>query len=310
MPDKQIEKILVALDGSDRSVRTVKYLAGLTALVNAEVRLFHVFRNVPASHYDLAREPSAIKMSGQLLGWEQHQRQLIEKHLERCRKILLAANFDPKRVKTVIHDRQHGVARDLIATVANARKPYDAVIIRRRGMGRLAGVVIGSVAFKMLDGLHMAPLVFAGRKPDNKKILIGMDLSGNAMRAVDFVGRMTQGRGYTIALAVVVRRNGTTGSGEGADADVKAYENALEEAFEQARERLAAYGFDREEIDSRIIRNKPSRAGALVEFAEADNYNTIVVGRKGVTNLDDFLIGRVSHKILHVGRKHNVWIVN
>jgi len=68
--------------------------------------------------------------------------------------------------------------------------------------------------------------------------------------------------------------------------------------------------FVREEIDSRIIRNKPSRAGALVEFAEADNFNTIVVGRKGVTNLDDFLIGRVSHKILHVGRKHNVWIVN
>ena len=310
MPDKPIEKILVALDGSDRSVRTVKYLAGLTALVNAEVRLFHVFRKVPESHYDLAREPAAIHISGQLLGWEQHQRQLIEKHMERCRRILITANFDPERVKAVIHDRQHGVARDLIATVANARKPYDAVIIRRRGMGRLAGVVIGSVAFKVLDGLHMAPLVFAGRKPDNKKILIGMDLSENAMRAVDFVGRMTQGRGYTAALAVVVRRNGAAVVGEGAETDVKAYENALESAFEKARNLLAAYGYDGEKIDSRIIRNKPSRAGALVEFAEADNYNTIVVGRKGVTNLDDFLIGRVSHKILQVGRKHNVWIVN
>jgi len=249
-------------------------------------------------------------MSGQLFGWEQHQRQLIEKHLNRCRKILLAANFDPQRVKTIIHDRQRGVARDIISTVATAHTPYDAVIIRRRGMGRLAGVVMGSVAFKLLDGLHMAPLVFAGRKPDNQRLLIGLDLSENAQRAVEFVGRMTRGKGYAVGLAAVVRQNDVPTPVEGAEAVVKEYEIALEDAFERAKVRLAAFGFDRQDIDCRILRNKPSRSGALVELAEADRYNTIVLGRKGVTNLDDFIIGRVSHKILHVGRKHHVWIVN
>ena len=50
--------------------------------------------------------------------------------------------------------------------------------------------------------------------------------------------------------------------------------------------------------------------GALVELAEKGEYHTVVIGRKGVSSLDEFLIGRVSRKILYVGRKHHVWIVD
>ena len=309
MNTNAINKILVAIDGSDRSIRTVKYIAGMPGLINAEVHLFHVFSHIPESHYDMAREPASIKISGQLIAWEKYQRQKIEKHMEKCRKILLANDFDPQRVKTVIHNRRQGVARDLIA---EARSGYDAVFIRRRGMTKLAGIVMGSVAFKLLDGIHMAPLVFAGRKPENRRILIGMDLSENAMRAVEFVGRMTQGTGCKVGLASVVRRDSFSEGDEqaGVNADLKEFEASMADVFERARMKLGAYGLDRGSIDAVIIRQAQSRAGALVELAETDEYNTIVIGRKGVSGLDDFFIGRVSRKILYAGRKHHVWIVN
>ncbi len=310
MDPQSINKVLVAIDGSDRSIRTVKYIAGLKGLVNAEIHLLHVFQHIPESHYDLAREPSSIRMLGSLVGFEQHQRRQIEKHMKKCRDILLAADFDPQRVKEMIAKRRQGVARDIIAT---AQEGYDAVFVRRRGMTALAGVVMGSVAFKLLDGIYRAPLVFAGRKPDNQRILIGMDLSDNALRAVDFVGRMTRGSGCKVALAAVLRRDRFSekddSSEENSAVEIE-FEKAIGDAFEKARKCLASYGFDRESVESEIIRGARSRSGALVELAEKGEYNTIVIGRKGVSSLDDFLIGRVGRKILYVARKHHVWIVD
>ncbi len=310
MDPHAINKVLVAIDGSDRSLRTVKYIAGLKGLVNAEIHLFHVFQHIPESHYDLAREPSSIRMLGSMVGWEQHQRHQIENHMKKCRDILLAADFDPQRVKEMIAKRRQGVARDIIAA---AQEGYDAVFIRRRGMTALAGVVMGSVAFKLLDGIHQAPLVFAGRKPDNRRILIGMDLSENALRAVAFVGRMTRGTGCKVALAAVMRRDQFPGEDDGSEENAGAktdFGRAITDAFEKARVCLSSYGFDPESVASELITGAQSRAGALVELAEKGEYHTVVIGRKGVSSLDEFLIGRVSRKILYVGRKHHVWIVD
>lgn len=310
MDQKSINTVLVAIDGSDRSIQTVKYITGLKGLVNAEIHLFHVFHHIPESHYDLAKEPSSINIMGSLISWEQHQCRQIESHMKKCREILLAADFHPQRVKAMVNKRRQGVARDIIAT---AQTGYDVVFIRRRGMTRLAGIVMGSVAFKLLDGIREAPLVFAGRKPDNQRILIGMDLSDNAFRAVDFVGRMSQGADCTVALATVMRREGFTEESNGTDVDHAGkteFESAIAESFERAKMCLAAYGFDREKINTEIITGARSRAGALVDLAENEAYNTIVVGRKGVSGPNGFLIGRVSRKILYIGKKHNVWVVN
>lgn len=310
MDQKSIKKVLVAIDGSKRSIQTVKYIAGLQALMSAEIHLFNVLHHIPESHYDLAREPASINMMSSLISWEQNQRKQIEYHMKKCRDILLAADFHPQRVKTMVNKRRQGVARDIIAM---ADKGYDAVFIRRRGMTKLAGIVMGSVAFKLLDGVRSAPLVFAGRKPDNKRLIVGMDLSVNSARAVDFVGRMTHGTNCTVKLATVLRKESYPGNGKGEErskAREAEYEKAIVEAFEKAKTNLISYGFDREKIDTEIIKGARSRSGALVELAEKQEYNTIVLGRKGVSSLDDFLIGRVSRKILYVGKKHHVWIVD
>jgi len=311
MPKSSISRILVPIDESPRSIQTVQYLAGLTPLVDAKVHLFHVFSPIPRSYYDLAREPAHVRLWGNVLAWEHQQRKNIAAHMEKCRSILLAADFHPQRIKTIVQDRQQDVAREIIERAAS---DYDALFMRRRGMSKLAGLVMGSVAHKLLDHVDKVPLIFAGRKPDNRRILIGLDLSENAIRAVDFVGRVVDGGGYSICLAAVVRgAGGQEAAGLQDDGGAKVYqtyEAEVMEAMARAKSRLVAWGSAPEAIQTAVITNAVSRTGALMELALKDDYNTIVVGRKGISGLNNFLIGRVSHKLLQVGRKHNIWIVS
>jgi len=35
----------------------------------------------------------------------------------------------------------------------------------------------------------------------------------------------------------------------------------------------------------------------------------LLVGRRGLSEVGDFVIGRVSSKVVQVGRKHSVWVI-
>jgi nucleotide-binding universal stress UspA family protein len=47
MKKKDRNKLLVVVDGSDRSIQTAQYLSDITSMRNCEITLFHVFNKVP-----------------------------------------------------------------------------------------------------------------------------------------------------------------------------------------------------------------------------------------------------------------------
>jgi nucleotide-binding universal stress UspA family protein len=303
-------KLLVAVDGSDRSIQTAQYLSAISSFTNHIICFFHVFNKVPESYYDLSKEPSSISPFSSVLAWETQQREHMEKHMDQCRQVLLEADFHPDRIKTVIHNRRVGVARDIIA---EARQGYDALMIRRRGLGRLHGLVMGSVAFKLLNSADLPPLLFAARKPFNRRILIAVDGSDNAMRAVTFAGQNLAGGGCSFRIVNVLRGDFMLHQTSPHKMEVReSFENAESEitAFlDAARNQLIASGAAADKISVEIVRDAPSRAAAIVQVAEENHYNTIVLGRKGSSRVREFTIGRVSSKALQIGRELGVWIV-
>lgn len=312
MADLKQNTLLVAIDGSDRSIRTVAYLAEMPAFFNKEIHLFNVFASIPESYYDLGKEPSSIKITSGLYAWEKEHRNKIEKHMNKCKKILVAADCNPEKVKIIIHKRRKGVAQDIIS---ESKKGYEAVVVRRRGMSNLQGLIMGSVALKLLNGVVTTPLLFAGRKPCNRRILVAVDGSENALRAVDFVGRMVGGYDYCIGLVTVLRQNIKQNTKNGTDMDMEqAFMDAVElqsiQNIEKAREHLIAAGVEDTVITTEIVKGETSRAGGIIDTAEKGDFDTIVVGRRGLSRVQQFFAGRVSTKVLHVGRKHHVWIVN
>ena len=311
MVNENRQRLLVPLDGSERSIRTAQYLADMPAFRQMEIHLFNVLLPAPESYYDLQMEPAGGRMTAWLYSWQKMQQDQIETHMEEWRNILLSAKYDRDHIRRTVRQCREGVARDIIA---ESKAGYRAVVARRRGMGAGKGLIMGSVAQKLLGGIDSVPIIFTGRKDNHRRILIAVDGSDNAMRAVDFVASTLGGFDYTVALATVLRTDGNQNQELLLDSAFQDYveemEHAVEKFLTRARDRLVAAGFDASRITTKIVKGALSRAAAIVQTADQGGFDTIVMGRRGLSRVEQFFAGRVSTKVLQLGRTFNVWIVN
>ncbi len=303
-------RLLVAVDGSDRSIQTIQYLADISSFRTHSVIIFHVFNKVPESYYDITKAPASLQSTSSVRAWEVQQRKQMEKHMSQCRQLLLRGGFHPDRIKTIIHNRRVGIARDIGNEAYNG---YDTLVLGRRGMGQLHGLVMGSVAFKLLNGIGNLSLIFAGRRSFNHRVLVAVDESDNAMRAVAFAGEKLAGSNCSIRLLNVLRGDLMLNKMSAEKLEVQETfdhaERQISESMFKARNRLVASGFVSQAVTVEIVKDAPSRTAAIVKAAVEGNYNTIVTGRKGISQVREFTIGRVSSRILQVGREFSVWIV-
>ena len=306
MDAKKKKKILVPVDGSDRSLNTVRYVAGNPAFRNMRIVLLHVFSSLPEAYLDMESDVRSKQVIKQAKAWERQQRKDIQAFLEKAKKVLIKAGIPERDVGTRIQDRRKGIARDIIR---EAKKGYSAVIARRRGLNAMRGVVVGSVTAKLIQKIDFVPLIIAGRNPKGRKILVGFDGSEDALRAVDFVGAVTAGCNYAVSLLHVIRSKENT------------YSNSLLKAFEKeaaqemtsssylAAKKLVSWGLEPESITTQTVKGKRSRARTIFEEAKKNAFGTIVVGRRGRSRVRDFFIGRVANKIIYLARDPAVWIV-
>ena len=77
----------------------------------------------------------------------------------------------------------------------------------------------------------------------------------------------------------------------------------------EAKRHLKKAGLSNEQITSEILTYQKSRATAIVTTATKYGYDTIVVGRRGLTDTGEFQMGRVSRKIIHFAYRSTLWIV-
>jgi nucleotide-binding universal stress UspA family protein len=301
---------LVAIDGSDRSLQTSQYLADITFFRHQKINLFHVFNKIPESYYDLSKEPFSLTSASYVRGWETQQRKNILKHMNHCKELLLAADFHPKLIDVKIHNRKIGIARDIIA---EAKKDYRALVLRRRGMGQIQGLIMGSVAFKLINGVNNIPLMFAAKRPFNHRVLIAIDGSESAMRAVKFAGNLLKDDHCHIKIVSILRNEivlkKILKKAPEVEESFNHEEKMISDIIEKSRSQLMGLGIAPEAIEVEIIKDADSRAFAIVQAASSGNFSTIIIGRRGVSRIREFVIGRVSNRILHLGREFGVWIV-
>jgi nucleotide-binding universal stress UspA family protein len=302
--------LLVLVDGSERSMQTVEYICRVKAFLKNRVVLYHVFTGIPEGFWDLEKEAINLSAVNQLKVWEVHKKIEIREFMKKAKAYLLDAGLAAEDYGEIVYPRTKGIARDILA---EAQQGYAAIILRRRGMGALEEIAVGSVASKLISKVSFLPVVVAGQRPVNNKILIGIDGSDHSIRAAEFVGEMLGGYGYSVELFHVVRA--FSGLVPESPEFVMPREYAddhnkqMGKTFASLRQKLIDLGFEDQNITEKIITGAFSRAGAIVEEAEAQDCGTIVVGRKGISSVQEFFMGRVSNKIIHIGRKWTVWII-
>jgi nucleotide-binding universal stress UspA family protein len=304
------KKILVPLDGSDQAMNTVRYIAKIDPFREMHIALFHVFSSVPEAYWDLEKNPRRTSTVRLVKPWEVEQKKRIDQQMQMAEQYLLKAGFPSACIKLKIQKRNKGIARDIIQ---EARSGYEAVVTRRRGMTGLRGIMLGSVATKLIEKLLFIPVILAGRKPPGNKILIAFDGSEGARRAVDFVANTLSGFDYDLKLIHVIRgrekRNLESHQMYLPRNLSEIMRKEMIAKLDKARKKFIADGFQPQQVTTKLVTGVSSRAGAIVAEAKQENYSTIVMGRRGQSKVRDFFIGRVTNKVIHIGRDRTVWIV-
>jgi nucleotide-binding universal stress UspA family protein len=83
----------------------------------------------------------------------------------------------------------------------------------------------------------------------------------------------------------------------------------VQKAMDEARKRLVKAGFQEKKIVSKMESKRKGVARDIMAEAQS-GYDTIVLGRRGLSSIAEFLIGSVSQKVLHSARDVSVVLVS
>jgi len=307
-------KVMVAVDGSNQAFDTARYAGRMLGGCGARIVIYHVRMNVDEAFYDIGINPAGRQQMAGIRAWEHEQRKAADEILEKACHIMERAGVDRTRITVKAEPRKIGFARDLIKESYDG---YDAVVIGRKGHRRFRGLVLGSVANKMIERLRHVTLWVVGGNPAPDRILIGLDASEGAMRAVDHVVSTRNGHDdRQIYLVHVVRTWESLPSPiilqiekEQLEALVAEAKEMIEPVFQEAAQRLEAAGYATDRVHHEVVSGADSRAMGLIQFARQNDIGTLVMGRRGLSRVEDFLMGRVGHKIVNTVRNRAVWIV-
>ncbi len=300
-------KILVTVDGSAHALDTVRYLGWTLPPHGVELVLFCVLNTEPEFFPDNAESPGAGSASNVTGDWKTQQRNAIDLFMANASQILVDRGFPREAVKVSIQERKVGIARDIIREAQNG---YDAVVAGRQGMNPITRLVIGSIASKLVQSLTFVPLWLVGKAVPSNKMLVAIDASEGSMRAVEHIGRMLGGTKVELTLFRVVRTRKSDVAGQ-EDSKVKSDEDsALLRAFEKASAILEKNGIDHDQISTKVLSGVATRSGCIIAQATNGGYGTIVLGRRGHTEVGEFSMGRVTNKVIQLAGKVAVWVVN
>lgn len=309
-------KVLVAVDGSDRAMSMIRYMAGQFGPHCMDLKLFNVHDQLPEGFRDIDKDLDYLFRISEVKAWDMTRRKQVGNFLAKAKELLIKAGFDQQRLLTEVHERSTGIARDIIT---EAGKGYDAVVIARRGLGAIRGMVLGSVASKLIHKLTCLPLWVVGKDAKPGPLLAAVDGSENALRFGAHLGAMIK-HDLPIELFHAVRSTNLANRYSMLldemppeipyQVSEKVSKWCTEAILEQGSEMLLQAGFNANRISSKAIYDVPSRAKAIVDRARESKYGTIVLGRRGLSELPEFPMGRVTAKVLQMAKGLAICVVN
>lgn len=137
----KFKNILVPVDGSEHSARALNYALELAKCQEARVTLLHSFGRIPMLIAGEGRQ--------QLL---RELREESEKLMEPFLAALREAGMPPQLIV------KEGRAAQVIVDEAKAGG-FDLIVMGSRGLSEVEGIIMGSVAHRVLSSAHCPVLV-------------------------------------------------------------------------------------------------------------------------------------------------------
>jgi len=282
-------RVLLATDGSDDARAATVWLTRFPLPEGSRVRIVTVV-SIPPSALDL---PTVRDFVGTL-------REGAGRTAEAARTAL-AARFPDAEARVL-----EGEAREAILQAAE-EWPADLVVLGARGLGAVAGFLLGSVSLGVARHARCSVLVVKGVTGELHGALVALDGSEHARAAAAFLARLPLDPSFVVRLVGVVEvppyPATTPGFASGmvrqAIKDiVKERRAALEQALSAA---AAAFAGRVKKIEREILTGHP--VDALAAAASKPGVDLVLVGARGLGTLKRLVLGSVSEGVLrHVDR--------
>ncbi len=311
---KKLKKLfLVPIDGSPRSLNAIEYIGHLFGEAqNVHVDLLYV---VPAMSPILVEESRHNRKTAAMLQkMEKKHVKFAKTALEKGAQKLKELGFEEDRIKTTLFGQATGVASD-ICERAEA-KSADALVMNSRGRSRLESYFMGATATKVIDASNICPAWIVLGKVTQDGVLLALDRSKEALRAVDHAGFILADTSHPITL-FYSQRNLTSFLPRQVVEEAGDLERIFQDrtgkiiapVMQTARQMLMDAGVDESRITVRVAEGTRSPAADIVKTANKLNCGTIIVGRRGTSGQSMFNMGSVSRKVVEGSDDTAVWIV-
>lgn len=304
------KKILVAVDGSIYSSNSLDYL----------IRLFRQDQNFSVdllaavstccgdqswmSDFDIQKTES----SAELL-----RKAKAERYLQDARERLVRNGFPEENIATFVHGSSEGITNSIHHFARD--KMYDALLVGRRGVGRVGEMLLGSVSADLVRNCHEVPLWIIDGNVTSTRFLLAVHTCTHSLMAADHLAFILQDNPK--AEFCIYHSHAAFGSTPPAEKEefhgrwgARWCEKNLdvETCLYKAHSRiLIENGIPEERITHLPPRRGIHPSHDLLRQARRHKCGTIVIGRR--PRVDKGLLGGVSDRITKNAQNMAIWLI-
>ena len=297
------KRVVVPIDGSQNALRALDYLSLIFgSKYNLKVILFYLLPSLP--QILIEGSTTSDEMARKFTELEKKNREMAQLILSEGKKRLLDNGFKKQAVETVFQKREVGIARDICNWSENTRT--DAIIISTRGLSRLKAFFMGETANKVLEFNRSCPVWMVKGAVRRKNILLVVDNSPNAMRAVDYAGFIIPGTEAHVTIfhsKQDLKRFMPSGLLEEFPEFQKLWKYKSGEVvapyLKRAKEILIKAGLKENQVSIELVEGSESAGIDILKEVENSDAGTIFIGKRGCSDVKDFSMGSVAKKVLY-----------
>jgi nucleotide-binding universal stress UspA family protein len=306
------KRILIAIDGSIYSRKAIEYTVKMESVIKD---LNYILLNIQPKISEFLIEDARIdgKARAALKDVTSKNQEDSIRILNESKSIMTKLGVDEEQIETISQSMVRGTAKAILDY--GKQSLCDTIVIGRRGISRLAEAFTGSVTNSVLEHTSVIPVWAIGGDITSSKIMIAIDGSESALRAVDHVIYMVGGNpDIQVTLLHVTPRLRDYCTIEFDDKgdileDVitQGDKRCIDSFYSHAQNRFKEAGIIESQIEIKQVTSKINIGKTIVNEAKKGDYGTVVVGRRGAN--DSFFMGSVSRHILTNASDCAVWLV-
>ena len=267
----------MAVDGSEQSLRAIRYAANVFPPDRTHIVLFHVQAQLFELFSDLDAYPHYKRRVTGLKRWATEQKMDISNTMDSAVVYFKQKGFAESAISIKTPDgKLGGMTQDI---VKESYDGYQAIVVGRTGWSRFKDWLIKSTAMKLVAKIKHIPVVVVGGQPDAKNLLVAFDGTHGAMKGVACVAALVGTSEHQLQLYSMISHEGKFWIGdeeffipENTDDPIEAVKHRIGPHLEEARRRLLEEGMTPTEFPSRSRPRTGTASPHIVREAMAEPF--------------------------------------